>query len=83
MCHNYFSTDLKNLPNHKSGIMLSQNRSLCKKKKKITKLLFYLGNCTRSGQVQCPGGKCIPTSYLCDGANDCRDKSQSDEQGCR
>merc|ERR1719400_2160090 len=30
------------------------------------------GNCTRSYQVQCPSGKCIPTSYLCDGANDCR-----------
>ena len=50
----------------------------------ITNLIFFSGNCSNSGHVQCPGSfKCIPKSYLCDGDNDCRDNSQSDEQGCR
>ena len=74
----------KNCPDHKSGIMLSSNRSLCKKKVIFTNLFLYSGNCTRSDQVQCPGSfKCIPTRYLCDGDNDCGDSSRSDEQGCR
>ena len=79
-----FQPILKNWPDHKSGIMLFPNWSLCKKRVIFTNLFFYSGNCTRSDQVQCPGSsKCIPTRYLCDGDNDCGDSSRSDEQGCR
>ena len=55
-----------------------------KKKENFTGLIFFSGNCSNSGHVQCPGSfKCIPKSYLCDGDNDCRDNARSDEQGCR
>ena len=79
-----FQPFVKNWPDHKSGIMLFLNWSLCKKKVIFTNLFFHSGNCTRSNQVQCPGSsKCIPTRYLCNGRNDCGDSSRSDEQGCR
>ena len=79
-----FQPILKDWPDHKSGITLFPNWSLCKKKVIFTNLFFYSGNCTRSNQVQCPGSsKCIPIRYLCDGDNDCGDSSRSDEQGCR
>ena len=40
---------------------------------------MYDAGCN-SDQFQCPGGKCISNSYLCDQRNDCGD--MADEQNC-